>query len=304
MMSSMKLFSYPGRMYSISVFVKSNFPSVLQRQWSPSCPQGGILFSCADTFLQEILKPNHTHTGPLLEEFKAWRENKPVLGLESELQCMLNCVFTFFVFTSWAVDQYRRFLNTGSTVRGQPFILWPCQSGKKTQTTRKKYLPIQHLLVSAMCETDMESGNCCHESELAAVWGSGGESHTSGGKRSHRCMITLPCIPFFPLTQGRAMRKIKFCFIHGWSQMLASTLAAGGRNRTTDTETWLKLSKSDPHLGLGFSPETELLLGQSLSELVLYSSALFFCLFNTFLSHTHTHTIFIYWTFIYQDFFL
>lgn len=121
---------------------------------------------------------------------------------------------------------------------------------KKNQTTRKKYLYIQHLLVSAMCETDMENGNCCHESELAAVWGSGGESHTSGGKRSHRRMITLPCIPFFSLTQGRVMRKIKLYFIHGWIQMLASTLAPGGRKRTTDTETWLKLSKSDPHLGL------------------------------------------------------
>lgn len=49
-------------MYSISVFAKSDFLSVLQWLWSPSCPQGGILFSCADTFLQEILKPNHTHT--------------------------------------------------------------------------------------------------------------------------------------------------------------------------------------------------------------------------------------------------
>lgn len=73
-MSSMKLFLYPGRTYSISVFVKSDFLSVPQQLQSPSCPQGGILFSCADTFLQEILKPNHTHAhahrGTVLEEFK------------------------------------------------------------------------------------------------------------------------------------------------------------------------------------------------------------------------------------------
>lgn len=202
MMSSTKLFSYPGRMYSISVFVKSNFLSVLQWLWSPNCPQGGILFSCADTFLQEIWKSNHTHTytsthtGPLLEEFKAWRENKPVLGLESELQCMLNCVFTFFVFPSWAVDQYRHFLNAGSTVQGQTYILWPYEGGKKTNM--EKIFPYPAL--TCFCHVWDRHGEwqllswvrvCC------TVCDSGGESCKSGGKRSHVCMITFSYILFF-----------------------------------------------------------------------------------------------------------
>lgn len=66
--------------------------------------------------------------------------------------------------------------------------------------------------------------------------------------------------------------------------MLEFILATGVRNRTTDIVTWLKLSESDPHSGLGFSPGTEPLLGQSLSEIVLYSGALFFCLTHSSLS--------------------
>lgn len=147
---------------------------------------------------------------------------------------MLNCVFTFFVFTSWAVDQHRHFLNTGSTVQGQPYILWPCQSGK----TWKKIFAYPAL--TCFCHVWDRHGEwwllswvrvCC------TVSGSGGESCKPGGKRSHICMITFSCILLFSLTQGRAMRKIKFYFILEWSQMLASTLAAGVRNWTTDTVT-------------------------------------------------------------------
>lgn len=43
----------------------------------------------------------------------------------------------------------------------------------------KKYFHIQHLLVSAMYETDMESGNCCHESEFAAQYVTLEENHAS-----------------------------------------------------------------------------------------------------------------------------
>lgn len=90
--------------------------------------------------------------------------------------------------------------------------------------------------VPAMCETDMEGGNCCHES-VRIVCGSGGEPCKSGGKRSHVCMIPPSWILFFSLTQDRSMRKTKFYFILRLIQMLEFILATGVRNRTTDIVT-------------------------------------------------------------------
>lgn len=157
MMSSTTFSSYPGRMYSISVFVKSNFLSVLQWLWSPSCPQGGILFSCADTFLQQILKPTHTDTHththrPSIRRIQSLKRKQTCTGsgiwtsVHVELCSHILCFYQLGCGPTQAFSEHREHCPRTA--------LYPlAMSEWKKNPTWKKYLHIQHLFLPCVRQT-------------------------------------------------------------------------------------------------------------------------------------------------------